>query len=141
MDKEEKITPEVVLLVDKPTAVQESDIAISEIDELDSVQIKEKALKALRIQRAKETRKANTQVKRSISRACKTLLNGTFCTLEDGEAITCAEILAINLLERAMSNDKSLALLGKLSGDLSEKDDTESGNNIEEVLKIAKIKF
>ena len=84
--------------------------------------------------KANQTKKARSKYKKGVQNAVQALMDGTYCTLKDGSVISGAEIIALQLFERAIHSDDSAKLLLKLSGDLNDKDQAET-NSYEEFIK------
>lgn len=95
---------------------------------------------ALRSKKAAESRKTNAIYAKHIKQACRALSSGTFDVFDDGTELTGGDILALNLFERAKSDDKSLALYVKLTGDVKE-DEEKTESPYEDFIKGVQIKF
>lgn len=139
--KQKIILETPVELVDSPVLDTSNSnltpISLEELEAMDGVErhydIQERSFNALRYEKASETRKGRTKYKKGVQNAVQALLNGTYCSLTDGTQISGAEIIAINLFERAMDRDESAKLLLKVSGDLNDKE--EQTNSYEEFIK------
>lgn len=100
-------------------------------------EVKERIVTALR---TNKTRSARANYKKGVQNATKALLDGTYCALTDGSVMSGAEIIAVNIFQRALYSDDSAKLLLKLSGDLDTKEQSE-GASYEDFIKNVKPQF
>lgn len=90
--------------------------------------------------KANRTKKSRAKYKKGVQEATKALLDGTYCALTDGSVMSGAEIIAVNIFQRALYSDDSAKLLLKLSGDLDTKEQDESAS-YEDFIKNVKPQF
>lgn len=143
MEKKEIILDHDISIIDTPNPNIDTSgsnlnpTSIEELEELEGeerhLDIQRRSFNALRVEKANATRKGRNKYKKNVQNAVQALLSGTYCALKDGTEITGAEIVAINLFERAMYKDESAKVLLKVSGDLNDKEQEQS--SYEEFIK------
>jgi hypothetical protein len=123
-----------------PTTIQEALYGTGETVEQKYEEVQKRTYNTLKGQKIAQTRKGRSQYQKSVQRATQALLDGNYCTLEDGGVISGAEIIAMNLFQRAVHSDESARLLLKVSGDLDGKETGEK-SSYEEFIKDVSASF